>query len=334
MGSLFYCTSLAIKDKDNQVYHGRTMEFSTEAIPSFVAYFPVGSSFKHFTPKKEIGLSYEAKYALLGVALPMPGNGIGLDYELCEGVNSGGLSFSLNMKSDCNLPPLQDKDAAIGLPFDAFGHWALANFSTIEEIKTGVKQVVVWSRALEQVGGIESPFHFAFYDTTGACLVVEASGGELHLYDNPTGVMTNGPEFPWHLTNLNNYTHLTNIDKSSGVLGNIAIKQPDTGIATATLPSSDTSVDRFVRAVFYSTYVEKVSGAAQAIIELSHIMNKFDRPKNMTVSGYGEGGENNTGDLISEFTVWTSLTDLKGGVFSVRGYHSLNYTTYTLDQFK
>ncbi|EBF0843318.1 linear amide C-N hydrolase [Salmonella enterica subsp. enterica] len=45
--------------------------------------------------------------------------------------------------------------------------------------------------------------------------------------------MTNGPEFKWHLTNLNNYTQLTNEDSSAGTLGNIKISQPDSGIAVS-----------------------------------------------------------------------------------------------------
>ncbi|MCE9841759.1 linear amide C-N hydrolase, partial [Proteus terrae] len=97
-------------------------------------------------------------------------------------------------------------------------------------------------------------FHYAFYDKKGGSIVVEATNGKLHVYQNPTRVMTNGPDFPWHLTNLNNYSQLTNIDKSSGKLANINVVQPDSGIATSQLPSSDTSVGRFIRAVYFSTY--------------------------------------------------------------------------------
>ncbi|EAX4319113.1 linear amide C-N hydrolase [Salmonella enterica subsp. enterica serovar Richmond] len=52
--------------------------------------------------------------------------------------------------------------------------------------------------------------------------------------------MTNGPEFPWHIENLNNYTQLTNKDRSAGTLGNICVYQPDSGIAVSALPSSIT----------------------------------------------------------------------------------------------
>ncbi|MRF49009.1 linear amide C-N hydrolase, partial [Escherichia coli] len=74
-----------------------------------------------------------------------------------------------------------------------------------------------------------------------------------------------------------------NINVSSSTLGRIKINQPDSGIALATLPSSDTSVDRFIRAVYYSTYYHKVSDPDKQLIELAHIMNRFDRPKDATI---------------------------------------------------
>jgi len=91
-----------------------------------------------------------------------------------------------------------------------------------------------------------------------------------------------------------------------------------------TLPSDDTSVGRFVRAVFYTSFALKAETADVALIELSHIMNKFDRPKNMTV------GEQRK----SEYTEWTSLSDLDRGYLFVRTYRDLNYTQYKLSDFE
>ncbi len=54
--------------------------------------------------------------------------------------------------------------------------------------------------------------------------------------------------------------------------------QPDSGIATAGLPASNTSVGRFVRAVYYSQFAEKVDKPDTAMTTLAHIMNNFDRP--------------------------------------------------------
>lgn len=171
------------------------------------------------------------------------------------------------------------------------------------------------------------------YDKKGGSIVVEALDGKLHVYDNPTRVMTNGPDFPWHLKNLNNYSQLTNVDRSSSKLGNIQVTQPDSGIASSDLPSSDTSVGRFIRAVYYSSYAPKGSSSAEAMNTLAHVMNRFDRTKNITVDVMGESQSGNS-KPESEYTVWTSMSDLSNGVMLVRGYNNINYSKYSLAHFK
>lgn len=146
-------------------------------------------------------------------------------------------------------------------------------------------------------------------------------------------LLTNGPDFPWHLTNLNNYSQLTNIDKSSGKLANINVVQPDSGIATSQLPSSDTSVGRFIRAVYFSTYAPTAKSTPEAMNTLAHIMNRFDRTKNITVDIMGESQSTNN-QPQTEYTVWTTLSDLTNGVMKIRGYNDFNYTEYSLSQFK
>ncbi len=67
--------------------------------------------------------------------------------------------------------------------------------------------------------------------------------------------------------------------------------QPDSGIAIADLPSSDTSVSRFIRGVYYTTYAPQATSAHDAMNTLAHIMSRFDRPKNITVDYMGSEGK-------------------------------------------
>ncbi|EIB9945418.1 linear amide C-N hydrolase, partial [Salmonella enterica subsp. enterica serovar Java] len=107
------------------------------------------------------------------------------------------------------------------------------------------------------------------------------------------------------------------------------------GIAIADLPSSDTSVSRFIRGVYYTTYAPQATSAHNAMNTLAHIMSRFDRPKNITVDYMGSEGEGNaTRKPVSEYTVWTTLSDLTHGEMMVRGYNDINYKTWSLSQFK
>ncbi|MCO4183029.1 hypothetical protein LG195_17340 [Proteus terrae] len=38
--------------------------------------------------------------------------------------------------------------------------------------------------------------------------------------------------------------------------------------------------------------------------------------------------------LQTEYTVWTTLSDLTNGTMKIRGYNDINYTEYSLSQFK
>lgn len=329
----FFCTSLAIEDTKGNIYHGRTLEFSTTALTSYVCFFPKGSVFSSALSPTTPLMGYSSKYEMLGIGMLVDQSKPDSDKQLLEGVNSQGLSFSLNMKADSEFNKQDHLDWSKVLPFDALGHWALASFENIAQLEQALKTQEFCSRELEQVGGASTPFHFAFYDTTGDCLVVEINYGELCVYHNPTRVMTNGPELPWHLTNLNNYTHLTNLDSDKARLGNIDIHQPDSGISQGALPSSDTSVGRFIRAVYYSSFVLKQDTPNKALIELSHIMNKFDRPKNMSVQAFSQTVSAYEKGPVCEFTLWTTLTDLKNQSMLVRSYNSFNYQSYNLKDF-
>lgn len=323
----FACTSLRVFDAKGNVYHGRTLEFPESPLKTNFTYFPKNHVFQHQAPNGIMGLKYNSKYEIMALTMPQNKNEL---YDCLEGINSAGLSFSLNMYHHKGLKSLDDEKYSMSIPYEALGEWGLANFATIQELKNGLNNLYIWSGVIE-ILGLNSPFHFIFYDKLGESIVIEIKDDELAIYDNPTGVMTNGPEFPWHMTNLNNYTHLTNIDVPANNIGGIQLTQPDSGIATHNIPSSNTSVGRFVKAFYYSSYANKVDHPDEQLIELSHIMNNFDRPKNINLIQTVQNGKP---VFAREYTVWTTLTDLSRGLLYVREYSQLNYTKYDFSQFK
>ncbi|UYW00592.1 linear amide C-N hydrolase [Flavobacterium agricola] len=328
----FACTSLIVKDLNNNVYHGRGMELTFGEALTSLTYYPKGYSFQHLAPNKTPGLQYTAKYAILALTTPVSVFDV---KDALEGFNDAGLAFSLNMMPSPPLNEIKPEEYKNAVPYASFGEWVLANFATVDEVKAGLTQgVVFWSEALEMLGGLETPFHFAVYDKAGGSIVVEVKNGALVVYDNPTGVMTNGPEFPWHMENLNNYSHITNIDTTIGKVGDLNLRQPDSGIATSVLPSSATSVGRFIKAFYFSTYANRVADPDLQLVELGHVMNNFDRPKNITKDLSGEGEQATPAKYMTEFTLWTVLTDLTRGQMYVRLYDSLNYQKFTFADYK
>lgn len=336
------CTSLGYRDAGGKAYFGRTLELTLD-LPYQMAYFPAGFATRS-TVEGHAPVEYRARHAVLAVTMPSriptPEAPTGIDdLKVLEGLNDQGLTFSL-----LSYPTAGGRQRAVEmtqavLSASDLGGWCLGQFATVAQVKEAVAAQQILLVPLAILGGVESPFHYVVHDATGAALVIEFDRGEMKIYDNPVGVMTNGPNFGWHLTNLNNYTFLSNVDRSTASFGGYKAVQPDSGIATAGLPASNTSVGRFVRAAYYAAFTEKAATPDLAVRTLAHILNNFDRPRGVSIDYPGEGGghmevaglEQPQGQAYAtEYTCWTSLSDLDRKLFFVRDYRSLNFTRFDL----
>jgi choloylglycine hydrolase len=341
--SFLACTSLTYRDASDRVYLGRTMELTAD-FPYQLLYLPAGSEFSsHPLPGAEV--RYSSRLAVLGVVMPYrvptPQAPLSLgDLKVVEGFNEAGLTFSLLAYPGVGEVPVPEGKGPVLAATD-LGTWTLGQFRTVAEVKAALTEQKVIPEAIALLGGTPAPFHYVLHDRGGDSLVLEFHAGKFHAHDNPVGVLTNGPEFPWHLTNLSNYSFLSNVDRSKATFGSLAVRQPDSGIATAGLPASNTSVGRFVRAVFYREFTEKVSDPDKAVQTLAHIMNNFDRPKGISISPPGDtdhlevrGLGVKQGTVPTEYTSWTNLTDLERGRMYLRPYDSLNYAVCDLTKLR
>lgn len=327
------CTSLLYFDADGAPYAGRTMELPME-LPYQATYFPVGTVFGSKAGDHPV-LSFKGKHSFIAITVP---DSISHDLKVVEGLNEKGMSFSVLAYASTEGPrDMADKTQAVLAAID-LGSWALSQFSTVSEVKAALAEQPVLVTSLLPGGLLKTPFHYTLHDATGASIVIEFANGKQQVIDNPVGVMTNGPEFSWHMTNLNNYTFLSNKDQSKLQIRGREFRQPDSGIATVALPASNTSVGRFVRAVYYSQFAEKATTPEQAVATLAHVMNNFDRPRGITIDDRFEEEIENitapgvTGDPLytSEYTSWIALHDLRRLRLHVRSYANLNYIEFNL----
>ncbi len=332
IGNAIACTALIVTDVNGNAYHGRTLEFSFP-VPTLMTYFPAGTKIESVTPAGVQGVTFNTKYAILGMTAAVT---TGAKQPLIdEGANDQGLSFSGNELNDLTAPPLGN-DASKILSLNDFGAWVLGNFKTVAEVKAALltDNTEFWLPPIPMMGGAPLPLHYAIFDKAGNSLVVEFINGKKNVYDNPVGVMTNAPEFPWHLTNLNNYT-FTNVNKNSGQLGKQKLQTADAGIALTALPSAQTATGRFVKAAFYTNYVRKGKNPEDAINLLAHIMNNFDRPQDLTIDPPGGVGDGPRGSKFSsEVTEWTTMNDLARNLTFVKSINALNWTVIDMNKLK
>lgn len=327
------CTALMYRDANGNTYQARTNEYPGYQ-PDELSYFPAGTRIESSTPEGKQGLTFNTKYAILGATLKGMTPNAKQDL-IHEAVNDQGMSVSLNAFT-------YNEEGKITLPADKvlaavdFGAWSLGNFKNVRELKQAIerKDIDVWLPSIPSMWNLKTPAHFAYWDRNGEGLVVEFTGGKVVAYDNPVGVMTNDPPFPWHLDNLKNYARLTNMDKNTGQFGSFKVSAPDSGGALAGLPSSNISPDRFVKAAYYVNYAKKAKTPDEAIQTLSHVINNFDRPLDITMDAPGgPGGESvATKKPTSEATYFTVMNDFSRGYFYIRTINMINWLRFDMNK--
>ena len=325
------CTALMITDKQGNAYSAKTMEYAVP-MPFAMSYVPAGTKVVSIAPDKKPGLSFETKYPVLGVGANV-GVGSGLNM-LAEAANDQGLSVSSNEMPGSQSPTGAGSDAAKAVASTDLALYLLGNFKSVAEVKAALVDgsVSVWLPEIPLMGNLVAPLHYILFDKTGAGIVIEYLDGKQNIHDNPVGVVTNAPDFPWHLKNLNNYAQLTNVDKNTGQFGQLKVGAPDSGNALDNLPSSQISAGRFVKAAYYTQFVRKADSPEDAVITLGHIMNNFDRPYDLSIDkGYSaEGGK--PGSTTSEVTLFTWMNDKSRNLYFLRTIDALNFAQFEIDK--
>ena len=72
----------------------------------------------------------------------------------------------------------------------------------------------------------------------------------LRIYDNPFGVLTNNPTFPYHSMNLNSFMNLTSSPPQNRFCKGLDLTAFGSGMGSIGLPGDNSPTSRFVRACF------------------------------------------------------------------------------------
>ena len=296
----YACTGISLKAADGAAIRGRTLEFGFP-MRSNVLVVPAGKELSGTLPDGTKGLTYTSRYAFVGA------NALGLP-AILDGLNDQGLSVGLfYFPGYASYTPVTPQNAKHAIAPQEFGVWVLANFATVDEVRQGVKDIVIVPTPAPGLGspqGAVAGAHFFIQDKSGKSIVVEPVDGTLKVHDAPLGVMTNAPTYDWHMTNLQNYISLSVKDVDSVKLGPVTLPAFGSGAGLHGMPGDFTPPSRFVRAAIYGQSAAPTATAADAVLEAFHILNQFDIPKGSVVNAA-------VGAPVDEITEWTSVADLK-----------------------
>lgn len=263
------CTGIGLMAGDGGFVMARTMEWAGPYVPYGYVVIPKGENIVSYTPEGKNGVEFSVKYGVAGIAPQQK-------EFIIEGINETGLSAGLFYfpKFGKYVPynPDRSKNTLADMQFVS---WVLANFSSIDQVKEALRQIDVVSIA---VGGDSSTVHWRIGEPNGRQVVLEFIDGKALFYENPVGVITNGPEFSWHLTNLSNYINLYPGAAKNQKWGDFVISPISGGSGALGLPGDMTSPSRFVRIAYFKATAPQLENSYNTVLQAFHILNNFDIP--------------------------------------------------------
>lgn len=307
------CSVFRVMAKDGTIISGRTMEFGHDMGYAAIV-VPRNKNFTSPAPDGIAALKWKTKYGYVA------SNVLGKEDGISDGLNEAGLSFSLLwFDGDMQWQSVSSKDEFPALANIVFGSWVLGNFSTVGEAAEAIAKVKVFGIKNPELGGAIIPAHFILYDAKGDCIVVEYEKGNLHIYDNPLGIMTNAPNFPWMLTNLRNYVGINAGMLPPATFGGKSFNTTGHGSGMFGLPGDITPPARFVRLAVMTKFADETSNAEGALNLAQHIVSSLHIVRGMAVD------RDKTGKIVaSETTQWSTYRDLTNRIYYFRTYDNFN----------
>jgi choloylglycine hydrolase len=332
------CTGISLVTTGGAYVHARTIEWGGFDLESKLIVSPRGHSFTSALPMETRGLRWTSRLGFVGIS-------VSDDRFIGEGMNEAGLNAGLfYFKGYGSLAPFDPDDAADNVADMDLVRWMLSQFATVADVKAALEDITVVPIFIDE-NGVPSPTaHWRVTDKAGGSIVIEIiDEGEVHVYDNEVGVLTNAPGFPWHLTNLNTAINIQPGMVLPRTIGNHTIFSFGGGTASLGLPGDFSSSSRFIRAAFYRSNTPPLETSLEAVSQAFHILANFDIPIGTM---FGPEQREHMPDLPSA-TQWTAVSDLGQAKYYYKTMHDsvikcvdlnqLDFTTgeersYAIDQ--
>lgn len=310
INAVYSCTGIRLIAKNGQVVFGRTMEWGAFDLDSRVSLIPRGFEFKGITPDGENGKTWKAKYGAVGLDM------LGQPW-LADGMNEKGLVIGMFYHPGFGqCPPYVKGEADNTITAKQVTNYIITQYSTLDEVREGMKIVRVVP-VLEQAIGVIIEAHWMVTNAKGKSIVIEYENGELKIYDNPLGVITNAPYFPWHETNIRNYVGMSPLNHPDVMLDSVDFSPLGIGNGMMGLPGDNTPPSRFVRAVAWTQTARPLPNSEEAIYELFRILDNFNLP----LLPKPADSKPAKPDGMRSSTIWTSGYDVSNLGFY---YHTQN----------
>ncbi len=291
------CTSISLTTKDH--YFGRNLDMECsygEKVIITPRNYPF--KFKHLRENQN-------HLAMIGIGINVDDYPLYYEATNEKGLSMAGLSFKTSaVYNDFNI----DKENICVFELIPY---VLGNCSSVDEAR----------ELLDNINVVSTPFndeletaelHWMLSDRDYS-ITIECVQEGLKVYYNPVHVLTNNPEFPMQIFNLNNYMSLTREEPETRFAEGFDLNKYSRGMGAIGLPGDLSSMSRFVRAAFTRLNSVCDDSESESISQFFHILQTVSQTN----------GCARVGDTF-EKTLYSSCCNADKGIFY--------YTTYNNNQ--
>lgn len=247
-------------------------------------------------------------FAMIGMATVM-----GEVPLYAEAVNEKGLAMAgLNFPGNAFYPETEDEGKANISPFELIW-WILGQCETLAQARELLENTHVIGLPFGPKTPL-APLHWHISDATGS-LVLEVMKDGQHLYENPIGVLTNNPPFPFHLANVSQYMNLTAKSPENKFGGDL--KPFGQGMGAVGLPGDFSPASRFVKASFLklnAVWEEKEgrAGELDKVTQFFHILDGVAMVRGSVLTPEGK----------CDLTRYSCCVDAARGIYYYKTYEN------------
>lgn len=214
--------------------------------------------------------TYRSRYAMIGTGIAISG------YPLYfEASNEAGLSIAgLNFPDNAYYHKAENGKINIA-PFELIP-WILSRYNSVRQLRSTLSKMNVVNIAFSEEMPL-TPLHWMIADGN-ECIVAESTKEGLNIYNDPFGVLTNNPPFPFHCTNINNYMHLHEAETENRLNSKLNLNNYSLGMGAIGLPGDFSSCSRFVKTVFVKSKSPNDLNETESISQFFHILDCVAMP--------------------------------------------------------
>lgn len=294
------CTALTYQTKDHYFGRNLDLEYSYQETVTITP--------RNYPYSFKMAGTLDSHYAMIGMAYVVEEYPLYYDAVNEKGLGMAGLNFPGNADYKDEV---QGKDNIT--PFE-FIPWILGQCATLAEAKAILSHINLVNISFSEQLPL-SPLHWMISDQN-ASIVVESVKDGLKIYDNPAGVLTNNPEFDYHMKNLSNYMHLSPKQPEAFFAGRLPMELYSRGMGAIGLPGDWSSMSRFVRAAYVKYNALSGDSESESVNQFFHMLSYVAHPRGCVEVREGQ----------YQITVYSCCCNMDKGIYYYTTYENRQIT--------